>query len=327
LEQLGTLSFSLREAGMRGQGPAELVVGSVQLGCAYGAANRTGKPSRALARRIVSRAVDAGVTQFDTARAYGDAEERLGEALEGRKPVHIVTKLSPLTDLAPNASREAVREAVDRSIRESLDALRARRLDCLLLHRAGHMTAFNGAVWERLIEHLEEGTLLALGVSVQSPEEAHAVLERRDVRHIQLPFNLLDWRWRDAGVIDALAQKTRVTVHARSIYLQGLLAAGDASVWPRIDGVDAPRLVRWLQDCATAFGRRNAADLALAYMRAQRWIDGVVIGMETLEQLDANLEHMAQPPLSGPDCARIEAERPRLPVTLLDPAQWPKQVS
>ena len=66
---------------MRKARPAELVLGSVQLGLAYGAANRTGKPSRGQACRLVSRAVDAGITKFDTARAYGDAEERLGEAL------------------------------------------------------------------------------------------------------------------------------------------------------------------------------------------------------------------------------------------------------
>jgi aryl-alcohol dehydrogenase-like predicted oxidoreductase len=321
------LAIFLREAWMRGQKPAELVVGSVQLGCAYGAANRTGKPSRALALRLVSRALDAGVTQFDTARAYGDAEERLGEALQGHSAVHRITKLSPLGDLAADAPRETVREAVDRSIRDSLDALRVTRLDCLLLHRASHMTAFRGAVWERLIEHLEEGTVLALGVSVQSPEEAHAMLARRDVRHIQLPFNLLDWRWREAGVIDALAANPRVTVHARSIYLQGLLAAEDASVWPQIDGVDAPRLVRWLRDSARQCRRRNAADLALAYARAQSWIDGIVLGMETQEQLEANLQLMATTPLDPQDCVRLEAERPRMPVALLDPAQWPKRVT
>jgi len=89
---------------MRRRSPAELVVGSVQLGLAYGAANRTGKPSRETALRLVKRAADAGITAFDTARAYGDSEERLGEALQGRR-VRTITKLSPLTELERNASR------------------------------------------------------------------------------------------------------------------------------------------------------------------------------------------------------------------------------
>src|SRR5689334_23177891 len=155
---------------------AQFVVGSVQLGLAYGAANRSGKPARETALRLVRRAANAGVTVFDTARAYGDAEERLGAALAGRRSVCTVTKLAPLSDIPANASREAVRAAVDQSIAQSRAALRAENLDCLLLHRAQHITAFEGAVWHRLQEHLEAGLVRALGVSVQSPAEAYASL-------------------------------------------------------------------------------------------------------------------------------------------------------
>ncbi len=129
--------------------PAELVLGSVQLGLEYGAANRTGKPSRQAALRIVRRAADSGITKFDTARAYGDSEHRLGEALRARRSVRTITKLSPLADLGHSAPRDKIRDAVDKSISESLYALRRDRIDCLLLHRAQHMTAFGGAVWER----------------------------------------------------------------------------------------------------------------------------------------------------------------------------------
>src|ERR1700761_8318699 len=114
---------------MRGQSPPELVLGSVQLGLAYGAANRTGKPSREAALRLVGQAIDGGISQFDTARAYGDSEDRLGEALSNRKSVRTITKLSPLSDLAPDAARADVRNAVDASIEESLSALRRERLD------------------------------------------------------------------------------------------------------------------------------------------------------------------------------------------------------
>src|ERR1043165_7109387 len=156
---------------MRTGRPVELVMGSAQLGLVYGAANRTGKPTREAAITLVRRAADAGVASFDTARAYGDAEERLGDALKGRK-VRTTTKLAPLTDLAPDASRDAVRAAVDKSIVDSLKALKRDVLDCVLLHRAAHRTAFDGAVWRRLKEHLVQGTIESLGVSVQNPDEA-----------------------------------------------------------------------------------------------------------------------------------------------------------
>ncbi len=310
---------------MRAPRPAELVLGSVQLGVPYGAANRTGKPTRAAALRLVTRAVDAGITKFDTARAYGDSEDRLGEALRTRKTIRTITKLSPLADLPPDASRCEVRFAVDASIEASLYALRREQIDCLLLHRAAHMAAFDGAVWERLIERLEDGTVLALGVSVQSPEEALTALSCADVRHLQLPFNLLDWRWAETGIVDRIRARAQVTIHARSVFLQGLLAADDASVWPAIEGADAISLVAAIAEIARDFGRQSAADLCVAYARGQDWIDGVVVGMETEDQLDDNLRLFLCPPLSPEDCAEVERRLPRVPAQLLNPAQWPQR--
>ena len=301
---------------------AELVLGAVQLGLHYGIANRTGKPSRTAALRLVHRAVDAGITSIDTARAYGDSEERLGEALQGRKTVRTVTKLSPLTDLSPEAPRQVVRDAVDASIAESLAALKRDRIDCLLLHRALHMTSHKGAVWERLIELIEEGTLVSLGVSVQTPDEALSAIACRDVRHIQLPFNILDWRWRENGVIARIEERAHITVHARSVLLQGLLAS-DAPTWPRLDGVDPWAITGFLRDLANDYGRESPAELCLAYARGQSWIDGVVVGMETELQLEENLRLFVRPPLPVEACRAIEQVMPRVPETLLNPARWP----
>jgi aryl-alcohol dehydrogenase-like predicted oxidoreductase len=312
---------------MRKPHPAELVLGSVQLGLSYGAANKTGKPSRAAALKMVKRAVDAGIDKIDTARAYGESEDRLGEALRARHAVRTITKLSPLNNLAADASRDDVRTAVDASIAESLAALQRDKLDCLLLHRASHMSAFDGAVWERLVERLEDGSVMALGVSVQSPEEAATALDCADVHHIQLPFNLLDWRWREAGVIDRIRAREHITVHVRSVFLQGLLAANEPAIWPPIRGVDARAIVKTLATLAKDYGRESAADLCVAYARGQDWVDGVVVGMETEDQLDANLRMFLRNPLSPVDCAKVEKKLPRVPAQLLDPAQWPRMFS
>ena len=303
---------------------AEFVLGSVQLGLDYGIANRTGKPSRAAALALVRRAADSGIRQFDTARAYGDAEDRLGEALSGR-PVFTVTKLSPLSDLAEGATPAEVVAAVEDSIDRSCTALRKDSLDCLLLHRAAHMTAFNGVVWQRLMEFIRAGTIRRLGVSVQSPAEAAAALASPAVQHIQMPFNLLDWRWREAGIVDKLRTRTDVVVHARSIFLQGLLAAGDPALWPAIAGVDPAQVLAEIAGLARDLERDGAADLCLAYARGQDFIAGVVIGMETEQQLDRNLRLSLKRPLNAEECRLVDDRLPRLPDQLLNPALWPKR--
>ena len=69
--------------------------------------------------------------------------------------------------------------------------------------------------------------------------------------------------------------------------------------------------------------RDNAADLCLAYARGQEWIDGVVVGLETEEQLEKNLGLFVKRPLTPQECLRVETCIPRLPIQLLNPARWP----
>jgi aryl-alcohol dehydrogenase-like predicted oxidoreductase len=311
------LSMPVRKA-------AEFVLGSVQLGLPYGVANRTGQPSREVAHRLVRRAVSAGISLVDTARAYGDSEDRLGEALKDKPAVRTFTKLSPLSELGENASRDEILAAVDGSIQQSLTALNKSSLDCLMLHRAQHMITHGGAIWNRLIEKVNDGTLKSLGVSVQNPQEARMALAEERVVHIQLPFNILDWRWREAGVLDAIKARRGLTVHARSLFLQGALLTRDPYLWPKIDGVDAPRHIQTLAGLAEEFGRESVADLCIAYARGQEWLDGVVVGMETEHQLDENLRLFLRRPLTPQEISLIDARTPKLPAQFLDPAQWPK---
>jgi superfamily I DNA/RNA helicase len=68
---------------MRNGRPAELVMGSVQLGLSYGLTNRTGKPPRDTALRLVRRAANAGVSQFDRlAQVSADVYAAMGPALK-----------------------------------------------------------------------------------------------------------------------------------------------------------------------------------------------------------------------------------------------------
>jgi aryl-alcohol dehydrogenase-like predicted oxidoreductase len=136
---------------------------------------------------------------------------------------------------------------------------------------------------------------------------------------------LLDWRWRRAGVIERLADRPTVTVHARSVFLQGLLATDDHKIWPQIAGTNPLAMLIRLNALVAEFKRESLADLCLAYARGQEWIDGVVVGMETEAQLDNNLRLCVQPPLSAEDCREIEHRLAPVPEQLLNPALWPKK--
>lgn len=297
-------------------------LGTAQLGMNYGVVNRSGKPSRSQAVEIVRRATAEGVTSFDTARSYGDAEEVLGEAL-AQSPVHsqVVTKLDPFTSLASDATAHCVRSAVDKSVSCSCEALRTNKLEILLLHGWDHYRARDGAIWQRLLELRAEGRVSALGASIYEPAEALEALQVPDIRHLQLPINILDWRWKVAGMGRAVVQRPDVTIHGRSVLLQGALAQ-PAVQWPVVCGYDTRSCAQLLSGLVQRFQRESVLDLCIAYVRAQTWITSVVVGCETMAQLEEDLRLFRLPKLLPNQCEELEKALPHAPEDLLNPTRW-----
>lgn len=294
---------------------SQMTLGGAQFGMSYGIANETGEPSQHEVTHIIRSAIDHGVTHIDTAQLYGESETRIGAALKGgwRSRVHVVTKLGPMVADAP----EACGAAVESSVMASLRALGGDCLDTLLLHRAETKIVANGAVWTALLDLKRKGLVRRLGISVQNRAEFDAAAVDPDIETIQLPFNLLDRRWDNAA-----PRRDDLVIHARSVFLQGLLAGAPAAKWPRVPQVDASSVIETLQRLAVELGRRSIADLAVAFARAQSWIDSLVIGVENRRQLEADFELFTTPPLDDAAVATVRRRLPVLPDQLLNPAQW-----
>ena len=306
---------------------SRLVVGTAQLGMNYGIANAAGMPSPGTAEAILKTAIGSGSGYLDTARAYGHSEDVVGRALasgwKGR--AQIITKLSPLAECPEKASPEVVRAFVESSIFHSMSCLRTNRLDALLLHRASQLSDWDGAVWSCLCEMKSQGTIDRLGVSVQSPEELAESLSVPEVGLIQMPFHILDWRWDHLveKIEDARANRG-VVIHVRSSLLQGLLVSEKPALW-RQAGEKEPELrIQWLADTARQLGCESVSELCIRYCLAKEWIDGVVIGMESLAQLKQNIVVFDKSGLEPDQVRLIEQHRPLLAERTLDPSRWSK---
>jgi spore coat polysaccharide biosynthesis protein SpsF (cytidylyltransferase family)/aryl-alcohol dehydrogenase-like predicted oxidoreductase len=302
---------------------SELVIGTAQLGMTYGIANRDGMPSEEKAKQLLELAIESGVTAFDTASAYGESEARIGRLLTPgyKERCKIITKLDSLVDVPNNAPVSWVSKAVEASILQSCLALKREAIDTLLLHRWEHHDLWGGAVWERLKEFKEQGVIRSLGVSVTNPDEAIAALGDPFIMHIQMPINILDWRWRGAEFHSAVFSRPDVVYHARSVLLQGLLAV-QPDRWPNIDGVNPQYLIDALDRVARQFDRHGRIDLCIAYVRALPWVTSLVIGMETVDQLLTNLQFFQTKSLTAEQCLEVENSIPMLPESLLNPANW-----
>ena len=137
--------------------------------------------------RIIHKAIDAGINVVDTADAYGDSEEVVGKALEGRRDdVVLATKFSRPTGQDPNhqgASRRWIVTAVENSLRR----LRTDHIDLYQLHRPDPDTDVEETL-AALTDLISSGKVRAIGASQTSASgivEARWVAERRGLARFQ----------------------------------------------------------------------------------------------------------------------------------------------
>jgi aryl-alcohol dehydrogenase-like predicted oxidoreductase len=121
---------------IRNVGKSGLRVSAVGLGC-----NNFGRLDIESSRKVVHRALDLGITLFDTADIYGNkggSEEQLGEVLGARrKDIVLATKFGmAMSDIQQGASRRYILQAVEDSLRR----LKTDWIDLYQLHQPDPLT-------------------------------------------------------------------------------------------------------------------------------------------------------------------------------------------
>lgn len=136
------------------------------------------------ADRIVAEAVDRGVNYFDVAPSYGNAEERLGPALEPyRSKVFLACK---------TGRRD--KQGAEEELRSSLKRLRTDHVDLYQLHGLTEIKDLdqalgtNGAM-EAFVAARKEGLLRFIGFSAHSVQVALAAMDRFDFDAVLFPVN------------------------------------------------------------------------------------------------------------------------------------------
>lgn len=287
----------------------KLALGTAQFGLHYGVANQAGQVDSLTANSMLDSAVEAGIDTLDTAIAYGNSEELLGKL--GVQHFNIVTKLPP-----PDDATRPDDSWVRKHLQESLNRLNVNRVDGLLLHRSESLLKPEGIVLYEALRALKaEGLVNRIGISAYSPDEVMAIMDRYAIDLVQVPFNLVDQRLVESGCLAKLKMEG-VKIHVRSAFLQGLLLmppkhrSEKFSTWSHLWS----QWHSWLEENSV-----SALRACLSYPLAFPEIDRVVLGAETVQQLQEIIE-AANNPISLSDLPNIACHDENL----INPSNWSK---
>lgn len=257
----------------------KLGLGTVQFGLDYGISNNEGKSGVEEVRKILHLADQSGVKVIDTAALYGTSEEALGEALPENHPFSIVTKTPKFSE--PCITDDHV-NMLEETFYHSLAKMRQTSVYGLLIHHADDLLAENGfALMEKMQSLKQEGLVKKIGVSVYTGNQIDALLERFPIDIIQLPINVLDQRLLAGGHLRRL-KRQGVEIHARSVFLQGLLLM-DHSRLP----VYFRQVQKHLQEYHQMLDEYRVTPLqaALSFVAGIEEIDTLVCGVNNTNQL------------------------------------------
>ncbi len=245
------------------------------------------------ARAIVRRAVELGVTLFDTAELYGfgRSERILGEAIgEDRESVFLATKIFPLLPVAPVVEQRAVASA---------NRLGTRRLDLYQVHQPNPVVR-DGTIMRGMRALQRVGLVSEVGVSNYSLDRWRAAEQALGSRVLsnQVRYNLVD-RSPESDLLP-FAESTGHIVIAYSPLAQGLLSGKyhrdnrpanrirAASTLFLPENLDrAGDLIATLREVADAHSA-TPAQIALAWV-IHRPAVVAIPGASSVEQLESNV--------------------------------------
>ncbi|MGC4864161.1 aldo/keto reductase [Micromonospora sp. DT53] len=273
--------------------------------------------------RTIHRALDLGVTLFDTASNYGagHSERILGQALAGRRDdVVIATKFG-------NVSEEATRRALGtdaspsfavRSLEDSLRRLGTDHVDLYQLHINALPVPAALDLVDTLEALVDQGKIRAYGWSTDDPTSAEAFAAAGpNCAAIQHDESVL----RDNAAVLTVCDKHDLASLNRGPLAMGLLTGSTRAVGTDDVRGRAPEWLEWFTDgrptprwaarvdqvraALTADGR-TLAQGALGWLLARSPRTVPIPGLRTVAQAEENLATLALGPLNPDSYAEVE---------------------
>ena len=303
-------------------GRVGLQVSALGLGC-MGMSEFYGSGDETESIAVIHRALELGITFFDTADMYGVGrnEELVGKALRGRRNgVVLATKFGNVRGakgemLGVNGKPEYVRSACEASLRRlDMDVI-----DLYYQHRVDPATPIEDTVGA-MADLVKEGKVRHLGLSEAGPETIRRAQAVHPIAALQTEYSLWS-REPEDGLLQTVRELGIGFVPYSPLgrgFLTGQIKSIedlDASDWrrnsPRFQGENFTRNLELVNEVKKIAEEKNctASQLALAWVLAQGADLAPIPGTKRMKYLEENVRAL-DVQLSPADLARIDAALP-----------------
>jgi len=284
----------------------KIALGSAQFGLDYGINNKRGKIPKEEVFALLRLAASAGIKTLDTAYAYGKSEKVIGDFLTTHnKQFQVVSKLPPVNP-----------EEVEDVFQRSLDRLNLGDIYGYLVHDFNWFKK-NLGIWSILEKLKKQKKIKKIGFSLYYPDELEYLLSK-NVRFdlIQVPYSILDRRFEK--LLPELLSKN-IEVHARSVFLQGLIFKSPDKL-PGFFSEVKQKLIDLREYCAKK--SLSLLEISLNFVLGNKFIDKVILGVDGinhLKEIIAAAKHFSRVKDFIPEFRKFSIADEKI----LVPSKWP----
>tara|TARA_B100000886_G_scaffold340021_1_gene307506 strand:- start:6536 stop:7375 length:840 start_codon:yes stop_codon:yes gene_type:complete len=277
----------------------KLGLGTVQFGLNYGISNSSGIISDNDIEKVFETISKNGISYIDTAQAYGNAEKRIGRFdLTNYKVISKINK-----SLKSNE--------IEKHFLTSLDNLGLNKLYGLLVHDFNHFK-FDNSIYHEIKKLKNMGYLEKIGFSLYETNELNYLLKNKiEFDILQIPYSIFDQRFSD--LLDTL-KLNKVEIHARSIFLQGLVFLNPESLSNYFDPIKN-HLKKFREE--TYKNGISIESACLNFVCQDKRIDCALIGINKFKEL-VNILDSYDEKISTTVFKKFEIEDNNL----LNPSKW-----
>ena len=279
----------------------KITIGTAQFDGKYGINNENEKINFKEISKILDYASHNYINNIDTAWSYKKSEKNIGNYLKKNSNKFKITSKFKIKNFE--------------KINISLNRLNLKKLYLALLHDP-QILIDNKNIISKIYNKFKK-KFKYFGASINFPREYYFLKNNPYINHFQIPYNIVDDRW---NVI--LDNKKKNTIfHARSIFLQGLLLKKKLN-YPKILKKNNLLIQKKVEYLTKKLNRFDAKDLMFSYVASNKRIDKIIIGVDSINQVQQLPFYLLRNNLTNSDLRIIKNNIPKVNEVYKSPVKW-----
>ncbi len=282
---------------------SKIILGTANLNQKYGFLKKSIKFQNF--KKIINKSKKR-IGYIDPSYNYKRVHKLLGKLNLGK--IKIITKIS-----IPEGSKINPKLWVSNSVRKITTDLKKKKIYCILIHNPNLLISDKYEEYFFYLNELKKrGIIKKIGFSVYGIKETNILLKKYRIDILQVPINLINQSFCNKKFLKEI-NKRRIEVHARSIFLQGILLSSNLhnlkyfKKWKNL----WTRYYSWLHK-----NKVSQLTACLTFIKRIKNISGFVVGVENETQLKEILNNRIKKKLKFHKFLNQKNKK------LTNPSQW-----